>query len=71
MLWFDVEEKGNTTKPIITEVTAQLWFDVEEKGNTTGTGFSPAPPPLWFDVEEKGNTTEGITEGGASGCGLM
>ena len=34
-LWFDVEEKGNTTTCLRTCSTQVLWFDVEEKGNTT------------------------------------
>ena len=35
MLWFDVEEKGNTTEAELHQSSKQLWFDVEEKGNTT------------------------------------
>ena len=35
MLWFDVEEKGNTTMYTVAEQEGVLWFDVEEKGNTT------------------------------------
>ena len=34
-LWFDVEEKGNTTNSLILSAMVELWFDVEEKGNTT------------------------------------
>ena len=35
MLWFDVEEKGNTTIVQAVTIAYGLWFDVEEKGNTT------------------------------------
>ena len=35
MLWFDVEEKGNTTAFSLAAPAPMLWFDVEEKGNTT------------------------------------
>ena len=35
MLWFDVEEKGNTTSGFEELYQGLLWFDVEEKGNTT------------------------------------
>ena len=31
-LWFDVEERGNTTLTIIFVPRTALWFDVEEKG---------------------------------------
>ena len=34
-MWFDVEEKGNTTVRANSTVYFMLWFDVEEKGNTT------------------------------------
>ena len=57
LLWFDVEEKGNTTKRPLTITRRVLWFDVEEKGNTTKMAAIMKDCGLWFDVEEKGNTT--------------
>ena len=38
-MWFDVEEKGNTTETKERAVKPVLWFDVEEKGNTTFRDF--------------------------------
>ena len=35
MLWFDVEERYNTTIVLRTFKRLQLWFDVEERYNTT------------------------------------
>ena len=37
-MWFDVEEKGNTTESRERSERVWLWFDVEEKGNTTIAG---------------------------------
>jgi len=34
-LWFDVEERYNTTANPSREVDSGLWFDVEERYNTT------------------------------------
>ena len=35
MLWFDVEERYNTTQTQRNNSLAWLWFDVEERYNTT------------------------------------
>ena len=35
MLWFDVEERYNTTAYFSIIETNKLWFDVEERYNTT------------------------------------
>jgi len=35
MLWFDVEERYNTTYKHNIITTFTLWFDVEERYNTT------------------------------------
>ena len=35
MLWFDVEERYNTTDKWDGRQFAELWFDVEERYNTT------------------------------------
>ena len=35
LLWFDVEERYNTTKIRMYETFCLLWFDVEERYNTT------------------------------------
>ena len=35
MLWFDVEERYNTTEAILPIEALVLWFDVEERYNTT------------------------------------
>ena len=35
MLWFDVEERYNTTPNFPSRYRKQLWFDVEERYNTT------------------------------------
>ena len=70
-MWFDVEEKGNTTKPCARSASSELWFDVEEKGNTT-FGFKVLIRfRLWFDVEEKGNTTLPASYLSVLCCGLM
>ena len=34
-LWFDVEERYNTTLCRLSRVAITLWFDVEERYNTT------------------------------------
>ena len=34
-LWFDVEERYNTTDDWKEGIDYQLWFDVEERYNTT------------------------------------
>ena len=71
MLWFDVEEKGNTTCCKGFPILEQLWFDVEEKGNTTIGKAIQIDWELWFDVEEKGNTTRMPLLPRSIGCGLM
>ena len=35
MLWFDVEERYNTTICCDKNIFEMLWFDVEERYNTT------------------------------------
>ena len=71
VLWFDVEEKGNTTPQRPTARFGWLWFDVEEKGNTTFRPKKLFAVQLWFDVEEKGNTTMPVKLGIKRSCGLM
>ena len=39
MLWFDVEERYNTTPNFPSRYRKQLWFDVEERYNTTKKSF--------------------------------
>ena len=34
-LWFDVEERYNTTSSSTLTIHTSLWFDVEERYNTT------------------------------------
>ena len=34
-LWFDVEERYNTTHGVLKLCLLMLWFDVEERYNTT------------------------------------
>ena len=34
-LWFDVEERYNTTDTACVQADRVLWFDVEERYNTT------------------------------------
>ena len=70
-LWFDVEEKGNTTGNRAQIRECQLWFDVEEKGNTTQENQYQHYAELWFDVEEKGNTTFPCDTPLFGRCGLM
>ena len=57
VLWFDVEERYNTTYHMENAVDFQLWFDVEERYNTTNEQQQIMMITLWFDVEERYNTT--------------
>ena len=43
VLWFDVEERYNTTIVRNGYRIFVLWFDVEERYNTTIASISPAP----------------------------
>ena len=54
-LWFDVEERYNTTKDTLRTGDELLWFDVEERYNTTQAAALHLAPQLWFDVEERYN----------------
>ena len=70
-LWFDVEERYNTTLKSCFFLIIKLWFDVEERYNTTLQRGRGTAPSLWFDVEERYNTTPSMTNSGTSSCGLM
>ena len=39
LLWFDVEERYNTTTGSFLNLRPKLWFDVEERYNTTFCGI--------------------------------
>ncbi len=71
MLWFDVEERYNTTEYSDFRAQNQLWFDVEERYNTTTPPANIATCKLWFDVEERYNTTLDSNAELGNCCGLM
>ena len=70
-LWFDVEERYNTTRSEKLSGNDWLWFDVEERYNTTVIGKCTFANMLWFDVEERYNTTVAVALPPAVCCGLM
>ena len=71
MLWFDVEERYNTTYQAEINGKTALWFDVEERYNTTNTKTNKLDRMLWFDVEERYNTTLMLDSYKHMCCGLM
>ena len=71
LLWFDVEERYNTTVPSPMQRLCVLWFDVEERYNTTNCKILIAVLLLWFDVEERYNTTIKDYYADENCCGLM
>ena len=70
-MWFDVEERYNTTYFPDFANLGELWFDVEERYNTTVNGQGNLYVMLWFDVEERYNTTRQKTDEPRKSCGLM
>ena len=70
-LWFDVEERYNTTVNGTIIRLNKLWFDVEERYNTTVPASRGSRSVLWFDVEERYNTTAFRFGRCGASCGLM
>ena len=71
MLWFDVENRYNTTPNKLITNKPKLWFDVENRYNTTVGSRINACFKLWFDVENRYNTTANQTVNSIQSCGLM
>ena len=71
MLWFDDEERQDTTVLENLKTDLQLWFDDEERQDTTKNAAHTCTQLLWFDDEERQDTTDGRLVFRVGSCGLM